>query len=590
MASTFLNIAKQHLPADQYAQLNAKVPKNLALIRNYATKSGIVTGACFLLNIFARGDYSFWNNALMLSGVFGCYKVREGVSQYLNSQTIDLTKGLAAFQQELQKANVSDLSAYRPRLVELGREFNRLPKEERTPYLTSVMGAIFHLFKETKTEKRKEHLAKLQAIRSPVTPRVAVVAKPIAQKSIPREARGVIRNPRPAVPDRPMPPTIRAPGVGFVPPASPAASLSRRALDLLGGAIRSLRSLGAHPPGHKTTMSIKDREWRIKVGDKPDLVFKGKTVGADVRARRCMLRTASNAAREGVKPETDDERHLRFFADPTTLDKAHFEKLTDKVSRPRVLQSYTNIGTWDDVTKELVTVDKAPQATGKLLDYSYAVATHPGYKHDTWITNAENEDRHIANGFYVKASPSAKKKYRVCFFGLADGHGGSAASEYVRRMAAGYFEEQMVVARRERSKVEAIDADTLDDVDFHNALILTFLQLNKFIYEYRGPKGEKIESGTTLNLAMIANNKLFVANAGDTRAMMVTPKRREAPNGEIIQLSSDHKPENQRASIELRGGIILGSRVPRVDGILAVGRTVGDSYLDGHISARPSIS
>lgn len=585
MVSTFLNIAKQCLPADRYAKLYAQTPKNLALIRSYAIKSGLVTGACFLLNIFARKDFSLLNNALMLAGAFGCYKVREGVSQYLNTQTIDLTKRLAAFQQDLQKADVSDLSAYRPRLVELGREFNRLPKEERTPYLISVMDAIVILFKETQKDKRKAHLAKLQAIRAPVAPRVVEAAR-----SIPREARGVVHNPRPPVAvDRPMPPTIRAPGVGLPSPA-PAVSLSRRAFDMVGGVVRSLRSLGAYPPGHKATMPIKEREWRIKVGDKPDFQNRGKTVGADVRVRRCMQRTTFNASREGRKPETDDEGHLKFFADPKTLDKAHFDKLTDKVSRPRVLQSYTNIGTWDDVTKELVTVDKAPKATGQLLDYSYAVATHPGHKHGTWITNAENEDRHIAQGFYVKAGPSAKKKYKVCFFGLADGHGGNGASEYVRIMASKTFEEQLVVARRERSKVEKLDPDTLDDVDFHNALILTFLQMNKFLYEYRDLKGQKIESGTTLNLAMIANNKLFVANAGDTRAMMVTPKRREAPQGEIIQLSSDHKPENQRASIELRGGIILGGRVKRVDGILAVGRTVGDSYLEGHISARPSIS
>lgn len=182
MVSTFLNIAKSCLPADRYAKLYAQMPKNLAQIRSYATKTGFVTGGCFLLNIFARKDFSFLSNALMLAGAFGCYKVREGVSQYLNSQTIDLTKRVAAFQQDLQKADVNDLSTYRPRLVELGREFNRLPKEERTPYLNSVMDAIVILFKETQKDRRKAHLAKLQAIRAPVAPRVVEAAKTNSSK------------------------------------------------------------------------------------------------------------------------------------------------------------------------------------------------------------------------------------------------------------------------------------------------------------------------------------------------------------------------------------------------------------------------
>jgi serine/threonine protein phosphatase PrpC len=45
--------------------------------------------------------------------------------------------------------------------------------------------------------------------------------------------------------------------------------------------------------------------------------------------------------------------------------------------------------------------------------------------------------------------------------------------------------------------------------------------------------------GTTANVVMIIGNKVLVANAGDSRSAL-------SRSGKIIELSHDHKPDNEK--------------------------------------------
>lgn len=45
--------------------------------------------------------------------------------------------------------------------------------------------------------------------------------------------------------------------------------------------------------------------------------------------------------------------------------------------------------------------------------------------------------------------------------------------------------------------------------------------------------------GCTANVVMITGNKIIVANAGDSRSAL-------SRNGQIIELSKDHKPEDPK--------------------------------------------
>ncbi|XP_034196054.1 protein phosphatase 1L [Osmia lignaria lignaria] len=79
-------------------------------------------------------------------------------------------------------------------------------------------------------------------------------------------------------------------------------------------------------------------------------------------------------------------------------------------------------------------------------------------------------------------------------------------------------------------------------------------------------------AGTTALIALLEDNKLIVANVGDSRGVMCDGK------GNAIPLSFDHKPqqERERKRINKAGGLVTFNGVWRVAGILATSRALGD--------------
>ena len=82
------------------------------------------------------------------------------------------------------------------------------------------------------------------------------------------------------------------------------------------------------------------------------------------------------------------------------------------------------------------------------------------------------------------------------------------------------------------------------------------------------------------------NLTLFVANAGDSRALLVRS------NGEIEAMSTDHKPEDSSEKSRIEKALFTVStdtiiqhgkrvKVPRIDGKLAVSRAIGDDMFKG---------
>ncbi|XP_070162825.1 protein phosphatase 1L isoform X1 [Polyergus mexicanus] len=79
-------------------------------------------------------------------------------------------------------------------------------------------------------------------------------------------------------------------------------------------------------------------------------------------------------------------------------------------------------------------------------------------------------------------------------------------------------------------------------------------------------------AGTTALIALLEDNKLTIANVGDSRGVMCDGK------GNAIPLSFDHKPqqERERKRINKAGGLVTFNGVWRVAGILATSRALGD--------------
>lgn len=90
---------------------------------------------------------------------------------------------------------------------------------------------------------------------------------------------------------------------------------------------------------------------------------------------------------------------------------------------------------------------------------------------------------------------------------------------------------------------------------------------------------------TAVTAILINGQKLWVANVGDSRAVL-------SRRGQAIQMSIDHEPNTERGSIEDRGGFVsnMPGDVARVNGQLAVSRAFGDKNLKSHLRSDPDVT
>jgi protein phosphatase 1L len=94
-----------------------------------------------------------------------------------------------------------------------------------------------------------------------------------------------------------------------------------------------------------------------------------------------------------------------------------------------------------------------------------------------------------------------------------------------------------------------------------------------------------LEEGAAAATLHILGERFVAANAGDTRVIM--------GKGEgWVQLTLDHKPDvpEERMRIERLGGSVIVWGVPRVQGILAMSRALGDPSLKPFVTSEPRVT
>lgn len=135
------------------------------------------------------------------------------------------------------------------------------------------------------------------------------------------------------------------------------------------------------------------------------------------------------------------------------------------------------------------------------------------------------------------------------FFGVFDGHGGKRAVDFVQHCLPRVFFEQLTVSVN-------------PSVAFENAYRI----VDKALEE----KGVARVEGTTAVTAYVTSTDVWVANCGDSRAVLVNPMTRQ-----VKRLSHDHKGTDhyEVERVKGAGGTIQGGRV---SGTLAVTRAFGD--------------
>ncbi|CAM0953489.1 unnamed protein product [Alopecurus aequalis] len=165
--------------------------------------------------------------------------------------------------------------------------------------------------------------------------------------------------------------------------------------------------------------------------------------------------------------------------------------------------------------------------------------------------------------FDIKSSKIDDKQINL--FGIFDGHGGSRAAEYLKE----HLFENLVKHPEFMSDTKLAISETYKKTDSE------FLESE--INTHR-------DDGSTASTAVMVGNHLYVANVGDSRAVI-------SKSGKAIALSDDHKPNrsDERKRIESAGGIVMWAGTWRVGGVLAMSRAFGNRLLKQFVVAEPEI-
>jgi serine/threonine protein phosphatase PrpC len=188
-----------------------------------------------------------------------------------------------------------------------------------------------------------------------------------------------------------------------------------------------------------------------------------------------------------------------------------------------------------------------------MMDITYGISENAGFR-------SLMEDTHAIYQDAVREFFAAE---------IFDGHGGKEAAETASRMLTPFFmhawaEESEKPLRERRSESELLRE--------------AYLRVDAHLVE------RDTRSGTTAADFYIMGDRFLAANAGDTRIIVGTKKG-------FSFLTKDHKPDlpEEKARIENLGGRVLSYGAPRVEGILAMSRALGDTGLKPYISCEPRI-
>eukprot|EP01118_Nematostelium_gracile_P008625 TRINITY_DN2859_c0_g1_i1.p1 TRINITY_DN2859_c0_g1~~TRINITY_DN2859_c0_g1_i1.p1 ORF type:complete len:545 (-),score=137.82 TRINITY_DN2859_c0_g1_i1:107-1741(-) len=231
-------------------------------------------------------------------------------------------------------------------------------------------------------------------------------------------------------------------------------------------------------------------------------------------------------------------RSNAFYSGPVSVGQSHFEP------------SYSSSGGVRPSKKPKIQHEKKIRSESSRFKIGFA---------DTIGRRPHMEDEIVIMGHFAGREDCD-------YIGLFDGHGGNDAS-----LLAG-------------KNLHVLLEDKLTGKDPEEGLKDAFVATNAVM------KTERIKGGTTAIVALFLGDNGFIANAGDSRAVL-------CQSGIATRYSTDHKPDLPEESKRIKelGGIITttvaanGRVISRVCHTLSVARALGDFQLEPFISCIPEV-
>ncbi|XVF75286.1 hypothetical protein PTKIN_Ptkin13bG0175000 [Pterospermum kingtungense] len=294
------------------------------------------------------------------------------------------------------------------------------------------------------------------------------------------------------------------------------------------------------------------------------------------RRRRMELRPFKLIANATVQPPLENgqkrqklDLDLFLAVSPRNCDNAVENLDTNNLKKDHELkESPTSNGTVKVQTENSIGENEWPKfgmtsVCGRRRDMEDAVSIHPSF---------------------CKQSCQVQISTDIHFFGVFDGHGCS----HVAMKCRDWFHEIVK---------EEIEACRGKAVDWKRTMERSFQRMDKEVQEctvgakessscqceLQTPQCDAV--GSTAVVAVVTPTKIIVANCGDSRAVLCR-------NGVAFPLSTDHKPDrpDELLRIEEAGGRVIYWDGPRVLGVLAMSRAIGDNYLKPFVIPEPEVT
>lgn len=182
----------------------------------------------------------------------------------------------------------------------------------------------------------------------------------------------------------------------------------------------------------------------------------------------------------------------------------------------------------------------------------------------------------------VSIHPAFHDDAQLHYYGVYDGHGCSHVAMRCSERLHELVKEELGGEAGER--------------DWRSAMGRSFNRMDKEVVKFnesvvrancrcelQSPECDAV--GSTAVVAIVTPEKIIVANCGDSRAVLCR-------KGKAVPLSSDHKPDrpDELKRIQAAGGRVIFWDGPRVLGVLAMSRAIGDNYLKPYVSCEPEVT